>query len=223
MNTQHYSAKADGYFGNVRRDIEPLLPPHAQCVLEVGCGSGATLQWLQQQGRCGRTVGIELFEAAAATARGRVDELHVGNAESMIDGLFEAASFDLVLCLDVLEHMSDPWAFVAQVQRLLKPGGTLIASIPNVRHLRVVLPLLLAGRWRYEESGILDRTHLRFFTQGSALALVSPPGLRVTQWLRRLPPVLSKSGIANLLTLYLLRDLFTMGYLVAAQNDVQTA
>jgi len=219
MSDLDYSDKHSGYFGNVRREIAPMLPPHAPRVLEVGCGSGATLQWLQQQGRCGRTVGIELFEAAGAIARSRVDELHVGNAETMIPGLFEPASFDLVLCLDVLEHMNDPWAFVLQVQRLLKTGGTLVASIPNVRHLRVVLPLLLAGRWRYEESGILDRTHLRFFTQGSALALVSPPGLRVTQWQRRLPPMLSKSGMANLLTLTLLRDLFTMGYLIAAQKE----
>ena len=218
MTTQDYSAKGGDYFGNVRSEIAPLLPAHATRVLDVGCGAGATLQWLQQQGRCSTTVGIELFVAAAEVARGRVDELRVGNAESIIDGAFEPASFDLVLCLDVLEHMIDPWAFVAQVQRLLKPGATLIASIPNVRHLRVVLPLLLAGRWRYEESGILDRTHLRFFTQGSALTLVTPPGMQLTQWLRRLPPLRSKSGVANLLTLYLLRDLFTMGFLIAARK-----
>ncbi len=217
-----YSDKTGPYFDNVRRDIAPLLPAEPGAVLEVGCGAGATLQWLQQSGRATRTVGIELFPDAAERARGRIDELLQGNAETLLSAHLPAqlapASFDLVLCLDVLEHMLDPWAFVTRVQTLMKPGAVLIASIPNVRHLRVVLPLLLAGRWRYEDSGILDRTHLRFFTHGSAMALVSPPGLRVTACLRRLPPVASKSGVVNLLTLGLARDLFTMGFLIAARK-----
>ena len=215
----NYSDKTGPYFDNVRRDIAPLLPAQAGAVLEVGCGAGATLQWLQNEGRATRTVGIELFPDAAERARGRIDELLQGNAETLLPAHLAPASFDLVLCLDVLEHMVDPWAFVTRMQALMKPGAVLIASIPNVRHLRVVLPLLLAGRWRYEESGILDRTHLRFFTHGSARALVSPPGLRVTACLRRLPPLASKSGVANLLTLGLARDLFTMGFLTASRKD----
>ena len=218
-NTADYGAKAGPYFDNVRRDIAPLLPAFSEQVLEVGCGAGATLQWLQKSGRCRRTVGVELFPVAAERARGRIDELLVGNAEVLLPAQFTSASFDLVLCLDVLEHMVDPWAFVNRVQALMKPGAVLIASIPNVRHARVVLPLLLRGRWRYEESGILDRTHLRFFTHQSAQALVSPPGLRVTSCLRRLPPMASKSGIVNLLMLGLARDLFTMGFLIAARKD----
>jgi SAM-dependent methyltransferase len=216
---QDYGAKGDTYFGNERQDIARLLPPHAARVLEVGCGSGATLQWLKASGRCDTTVGIELFADAAAVARARVDELHVGNAEILIEGLFSPASFDLVLCLDVLEHMVDPWAFVTRLQQLMKPGALLVASIPNVRYLRVVLPLLLAGRWRYEASGILDRTHLRFFTCEGALALVSPPGLTLQAWRRRLPPLASKSGALNALSLGLLRDLFTMGFFTASKKD----
>ena len=219
VNTADYDDKAGPYFDNVRRDIAPLLPVHAAQVLEVGCGTGATLHWLKQTSRCDRTAGIELVPDAAERARGRVDELLVGNAETLLPAHFAPASLDLVLCLDVLEHMIDPWAFVTRVQVLMKPGAVLVASIPNVRHLRVVLPLLLAGRWRYEESGILDRTHLRFFTHDSAQALVSPPGLRVTACLRRLPPLASKSGLANLLSLGLARDLVTMGFLIASRKD----
>ena len=219
VNTVDYGHKDGAYFDNVRRDIAPLLPAHAAQVLEVGCGAGATLQWLRAEGRAGRTVGVELVPEVAERARGRVDELLVGNAETLLPAHLAPASFDLVLCLDVLEHMIDPWAFVARVQALMRPGAVLIASIPNVRHLRVVLPLLLAGRWRYEPSGILDRTHLRFFTHGSACELVAPPGLTVARCLRRLPPVASRSGVLNLLTLGLARDLFTMGFLIAARKD----
>lgn len=212
-----YAAKPALYFDNVRREIEPLLPPHSARVLDVGCGSGATLQWLKARGRCGHTVGIEMMAGAAAIARERVDELHVGDANALIETALVPQSFDLVLCLDVLEHLVDPWTFVVRMRHVIKPGGLVVVSLPNVRHLRVVLPLLLRGRWRYEESGILDRTHLRFFTRASALELMSAPGLRVEQWRRRLPEWHSKAGLLNLATLGVLRDLVTMNYLIASR------
>ncbi len=213
-----YAAKPSLYFDTVRREIEPLLPAISSRVLDLGCGAGATLAWLKQAGRCDATVGVEMMESAAAIARGRVDEMFVGDATLLVESAFDAGSFDLVLCLDVLEHLVDPWAFVAKLPRLLKPGGLLIASLPNVRHLRVVLPLLLAGRWRYEASGILDRTHLRFFTRRSALELMSGEGLEVERCLRRLPPWHSKAGLLNLATLGLARDLVTMNYIVASRR-----
>ena len=216
---QDYEAKPALYFDNVRSEIAPLLPAVAERVLDVGCGAGATLHWLKQSGRCRVGVGLEMMESAAAIARGRVDQVIVGDANLLVDTAFDAHSFDVVLCLDVLEHLVDPWTFVAKLPRLLKPGGLVIASLPNVRHLRVVLPLLLAGRWRYESSGILDRTHLRFFTRETALELLSGGGLKLQQWRRRLPPWHSKAGLLNLATLGLARDLVTMNYLVAARID----
>lgn len=217
---QDYATKPEAYFANARREIAPLLPAHAARVLEVGCGTGSTLRWLKDTGRCGETVGMELFESAAADARKHVDRVVVGDAEGLIDGTFEAASFDLILCLDVLEHMVDPWAFVAHAEKLLKPGGTMIASIPNVRHLGVLLPLVFAGRWRYRSQGILDRTHLRFFTRESALALLTTEHLAVARWEHNLPPLVSRGGLVNLLSLGLLRDLLAVQYLVSARRCV---
>ena len=218
MTGSGYQAKSAAYFGNVRHDIEALLPAHAAHVLDVGCGSGATLAWLKAAGRAGTTVGIELAPAAAAQAQGRVDRLHVGDAELLVDHELPAASFDLVLCLDVLEHLVDPWRLVAALPRVMKPGALLVASVPNVRHLQVVLPLLLRGRWAYADDGLLDRTHLRFFTRESALQLLSPPGLKVQRWQRRVHPWPSRTGWLNLLTLGLLRDLLAMNYLIAARR-----
>jgi 2-polyprenyl-3-methyl-5-hydroxy-6-metoxy-1,4-benzoquinol methylase len=173
-----YEDKQDNYFAFVRRDIEPLLPKRAGRVLEVGCGGGGTLAWLKASGRAGWVVGIELFADAAAVARTKLDELHEGDVDQHIDGL-TPGSFDLILCLDVLEHLVDPWATLKRLQSLLRPGGHLIASLPNIRHHSVVLPLLLTGKWRYETAGIMDRTHLRFFSRATAIDLLQQAGLQL--------------------------------------------
>jgi 2-polyprenyl-3-methyl-5-hydroxy-6-metoxy-1,4-benzoquinol methylase len=217
-----YSDKPAVYFGHARREIEPLLPPFAARVLEVGCGSGATLRWLKQSGRCSHTTGIEVFAQAAELARGQVGSLHVGDAERLVQQAFAPASFDLVLCLDVLEHLVDPWAFVAHLQPLLAPGGVVLASIPNVRHARVVLPLLLQGRWQYADAGQLDRTHLRFFTRETALQLMQPTGLRLQQWQRRMPPPRSRSGVFNTLTGGVFKDFLAMSYLIASSKVAES-
>jgi SAM-dependent methyltransferase len=165
-----------GYYTFVRREIESLLPARADHVLEVGCGQGGTLAWLKDAGIAARTTGIELDADSAAAARGRVDHLIEGDAEAAIDSL-PAGSLDLVLCLDVLEHLVDPWRAMSQLTRALRPGGSVIISVPNVRHYSVALPLLWSGRWQYAEAGILDRTHLRFFTRAGARALLTGAGL----------------------------------------------
>ncbi|HUB94688.1 MAG TPA: methyltransferase domain-containing protein [Stellaceae bacterium] len=102
----------------------------------------------------------------------------VGNFETMAAEAVPGDRFDLVLALDVLEHLVDPWSAVAKIHRLLKPGGVVIASIPNVGHYSVVWPLI-RGRWDYAERGLLDQTHLRFFTEASAKALITGSGLEI--------------------------------------------
>jgi SAM-dependent methyltransferase len=85
-------------------------------------------------------------------------------------------TLDLILCLDVLEHLLNPWRVAQYLNSLLRPGGSLIVSIPNIRNRRVLLQLAIRGKWEYTESGILDRTHLRFFTRTSAIELVASAG-----------------------------------------------
>jgi 2-polyprenyl-3-methyl-5-hydroxy-6-metoxy-1,4-benzoquinol methylase len=214
--TQDYKLKPEVYFKNARTQIAPLLPAAAPRVLEVGCGAGATLQWLKQSGRCREACGIELVETAAQAARQHADAVVAGDAEQLVDTVFEGRQFELILCLDVLEHMVEPWRFVEKLHRLLAPGGRVIFSIPNVRCLKVVLPLVFLGRWRYDESGILDRTHLRFFTRASAIELATTSELRVEKVLRYMPPHRSKLGAVNLLTLGLCADLIATQFLIAS-------
>jgi 2-polyprenyl-3-methyl-5-hydroxy-6-metoxy-1,4-benzoquinol methylase len=215
--TKHYAAKSSDYFGNARQDIRPLLSGVADTVLEVGCGSGGTLRWLKETGQCKKAYGIELFEDSAMLAKRYADAVVQGDAEQLIDTTFQDQTFDLILCLDVLEHMVDPWTFVRKLSRLLAPNGRIVFSIPNVRNLKVLLPLLFLGRWRYEERGILDRTHLRFFTRQTAMELATvDPQLRIEKWRYAMPPARSKAGILNLLTLGACRDFIGVQFLITS-------
>ena len=211
-----YEDKQDWYYAFVRRDIEPLLPARAPRVLEIGCGGGGTLDWLKQSGRAQWTAGIELSSEAAAIASTRVDDVRCGDANVLLEQ-FPQDSFDLILCLDVLEHLVDPWAALSKIQGLLRPGGRIITSLPNVRHHSVVLPLLLRGRWEYRDAGIMDRTHLRFFSRQGIAGLMRGAGLREV---RALPTYSwgSWDKWKDLATLGLLRGLLAFQYLVLAER-----
>lgn len=205
------------YFSQVRREIFPFLPEKTGRVLEVGCGAGDTLDYLKQNGRCDWAGGIELVSSAAAMARGKVDRLIEGNIEA-IELPFEEGSMDVILCLDILEHLVDPWRVVQKLDKLLKPGGILIASIPNVRHCRLVFPLLFQGKWQYRDAGILDKTHLRFFVRESAIALMESSGLKVEAVRATGVDWGSKGGVANLLTLGLFKSFFERQFLIRARK-----
>jgi len=215
MNAQNYSTKETAYFTRVRLDILPLLPSYSELVLEIGCGNGATLRYLKEQGLCKQVHGMELTEAMGQEAKPHVDQLWVGDAEVLILSM-EASQYNVILCLDVLEHLVDPWSFVAQLSRVLKPGGCVIASIPNLRTFTVIWNLLVRGRFDYASHGIMDQTHLRFFTKKTAIELLNTGELAVDRW--EYSPFFpwSKSMILNLCTFGLFRHLLTEQYLVRA-------
>lgn len=212
---QSYIDKSESYFSHARKEIATLLPSQCGRVLEIGCGSGATLGWLRQSRRTSHTVGVEIAEAAANNAKANVDEVYCLDFEH-IELPAQNADFDVILCLDVLEHMVNPWDAVDRlVCRYLKRGGVLIVSLPNVRHYSIVLPLLFKGRWDYEDAGLLDRTHLRFFTRDSALGLLSHPQLASVRDKDAKPDWRSRKGVFNILTGGVFRDLFTYQYYLA--------
>lgn len=167
------------YYGFVRQEIAPMLPAHAARVLEVGCGNGATLAWLKATGRCQQTIGLEYSHEASQIARTQLDQVIEGDAEQM--DLSTLGQFDLILCLDVLEHLRDPWQLLRKLKQQLSPQGQIIISVPNIQHHSVVLPLLFRGQWRYQAAGILDQTHLRFFTQDTAQELLQQAGFAIEQ------------------------------------------
>ena len=208
------------YFGHARLEILPLLPTPLGEVLDVGCGAGETLHAVRTRLGCRRTVGLELSPRAAELAARRLDQVVQGDAET--DPLpFPPAAFDVILCLDVLEHLRDPWAAVRRLASHLRPGGVLVASIPNARHYRLVAPLVFRGRWNYADEGILDRTHLRFFVRDTAVALLAGAGLDVERVLTTGMPPGSRTRLFNRLSLGLFRPFLEAQYLIRARKPAQ--
>ena len=144
--------------------------------MDAGCGSGPLAALLR--GEPIRLFGFDKDETGLAHARAAGYETAYGD---LLEGALPAppAVPQALVCADVLEHLPDPAALLPRLLRAYLPcGGTVLVSLPNVAHLTVRLSLLL-GRWRYADKGILDRTHLRFFTAGSAAALLEEAGVRV--------------------------------------------
>ena len=144
-------------------------------VLDVGCSTGYLAQRLREQGNT--VVGIEVDAEAADRARRWCERVVVGDVET-IELPFEPGSFDAVVAADVIEHLRAPERFLARARPLLRPGGRLVVSTPNVANWAMRLSLL-AGRWRYTERGILDRTHTRLFTRTTLVEAVEAAGYRV--------------------------------------------
>ena len=219
-------AKESSYFSQIRQEISPLLPSNTNVALEIGCGSGETLNWLKENNFVNHTIGFEINEVAASQARLKCDEVLVGNIEESVSILkkFEK-SIDLLLFLDVIEHLNNPWTILKSCQTLLSDQGIIIASIPNVRSVKVLSPLLLNGEWNYQNSGILDKTHLRFFTKKSCIKLFQTTGYKVEKVVGNGPLKRENAktvkgnvmAILNLLTLNIFEEFIANQYLILAK------
>lgn len=173
------------YHHHARTEIVPYLPAAPARILELGCAAGATIAHLKNLYPGLWAAGVELDEAAAKEARTHLDTVWQGTVEDTPwDSAIPKASLDAVLCLDILEHLVDPWAAVKRLSPLLAPGGRLIISIPNIRNLKFIRKLLINGDFRYKDAGLLDRTHLRFFTRETASELAVCGGLALEKAVR---------------------------------------
>ena len=185
-------------YGNGHRsDMWPHIPTETPgAILDVGCGGGGFCRAIKERLPTTLVWGIEANLEAAVGAR--------EHADRVVHGLFpddlpaDAPLFDVVFFNDVLEHMSDPWNALRAAPGRLADGGIVIASIPNVRNWNVVKRLVLNGDFSYQETGIMDRTHLRFFTRRTARQLFVDCGYAVdvcephnisTTWKARLASV----------------------------------
>jgi 2-polyprenyl-3-methyl-5-hydroxy-6-metoxy-1,4-benzoquinol methylase len=165
------------YYSQPRLDVLNLVPREARSILECGCGFGNLAREIKKRQKC-KIYGIELNADAKEKAENIFDKLVIGDLEK-IDLFIYNDKFDCIIYADILEHLIDPWKLLAEHVQYLENQGTVIVSIPNIRNLQLLKKLVFKGEWNYTTHGLLDMTHLRFFTLKSAVKMLHDVGLEI--------------------------------------------
>ncbi len=183
-----YWAEVDEGASNDCHALALELVGHAKRVLELGPAAGHVTRALVARG-C-RVVAVEVDPSTSVHLEGVAERVVVGDLASpaVVDSVIDAEGFDVVLGGDILEHLADPLGVLQAYRAALRPGGYVVLSLPNVAHADVKLQLL-AGRFPYREAGLLDRTHLHFFTLASIREMLTQAGLLLTDLHRVTVPV----------------------------------
>ncbi len=169
--------KEQEYYEHPRYEVIQHIPLRTRRLLDVGCGAGILGATLKKEFKEMEVTGIEMVDDACRRAQRVLDRVIQGNIESM-DLPFADGYFDSIVCADVLEHLVEPAAVLKKLARCLAPDGVIVISLPNVQYYEVV-SMLVSGAWTYMNAGILDSTHLRFFTRQTAVDMIREAGLEV--------------------------------------------
>ena len=207
------------YFENIRSDIISLVDKGENKILEIGCGTGNTGLELKQQGKAVEIVGVDIVPEVLEIAKSKIDKTICADIETL-KLPFSNEYFDYILLGDVLEHLKNPWEVLLNLKRFIKKRGFIIVSIPNVRYWKVIMNLIFRGEWKYSSEGVLDSTHLRFFTKKSMLELINSANLKVqciSPRTKLQPPNLCNK--LNNLTFGLFEEFLTIQYVIKAQKE----
>lgn len=178
MSTQEmYNGKSDTYFSGERKEVLPFLPEKFTRLLDVGCGSGEFGALVKKNNKNAEIWGVDINAAAIESAKTKIDHALFGSFSA--DIILPDHYFDVITFNDSLEHFPDPLPILNLCKQKLVPNGRIVCSLPNVRYLKNVFHLLIDMDWKYSDYGILDYTHLRFFTKKSMVRLFEENGFIV--------------------------------------------
>lgn len=178
----YYDNKESKYYTQVRKDILPYIPlKNGTKFLDIGCSAGNTLCYLKETKIIEEAVGVDFMDIPQSNQQNPlIDKFIVADIQQQQLDLPERY-FDVILCADVLEHLQDPWSSLEYLKKFIKLDGLLIVSIPNIREFSAMHKIFFKGDFLYAPSGILDKTHLRFFCKKNIQALVSGAGFSIQQ------------------------------------------
>ncbi len=216
-----YCEKESSYFENIRTDMLALVPPNPDNVLlEIGAGTGNTLIKAKELGLAKEVVGVDVVTVSDSNQTNPlIDRFIIGNLDT-INLDYPENYFDVVMGGDVLEHLIDPWAVVKNLKKHIKPGGLFITAIPNIKELKTLYTIIFKGDFRYAKSGILDRTHLRFFCKKNMIELFSDNGFVVEKIFSNIDTfdIKSERRLFNELTFHLFDQFMAKRYFIVARK-----
>lgn len=177
QNLNDLSIKPENYYAQSRPEMIEFIPKDAKIILDIGCGEGLFGEQLKKKLKA-EVWGIEINEKAGAIAQTKIDKVYIGDISQLIDKLPDKF-FDCIVFNDILEHLIDPFNILLRIKNKLTSNGVVVSSIPNVRYFFILIDLLVKKQWRYEDAGILDKTHLRFFTFKSIVEMFNSLGYEI--------------------------------------------
>jgi 2-polyprenyl-3-methyl-5-hydroxy-6-metoxy-1,4-benzoquinol methylase len=208
--------KKGKYYINKRSEMLEFFPSNAKTVLDVGCGQGIFAKQIKDIYKT-ETWGIEYMPSHAEEAKNILDKVFAGECEKFLDDL-PNDYFDVIYFNDVLEHLIDPYMVLNKMKEKLTDKGRIISSIPNIRYHSALKMLILKKEWMYQESGVMDHTHIRFFTKKSikrmyenlGFKIISHKGINKTKSL--------KPYLYNLLLCFTASDIFFVQYATVVEK-----
>ncbi len=179
------SSRPAVYYQQSRSDMLRYIPRDVKRTLEMGCACGNFSEQIKT--RFGAECwGIEINQEAGKAAAAKLDKVIIADAGRCLDDIPDNY-FDCIICNDFLEHLADPYSLLVGLKDKFTDSGILVASFPNIRYWRILFELVIYGNWDYKDWGILDRTHLRFFTYKSLQKMFPKLGYELLT-IESLPP-----------------------------------
>ena len=212
----NYNEKAPDYFSNIRKDLINLIDANAKDlkILEVGAAYGETLYYLKQNGIAAEAVGVDIFEDAKNNQNYKpLDRFIFGDIEKIELPEYNQY-FDLILLPDVLEHLFEPKSVLQTLKKYLKEDGKIIVSMPNIRYYSALYKIVFKGDFKYEESGIFDYTHVRFYCRKNIQELLETAGYTILKQESSIKNYQGKSlsKLINLITFGIFEEFFSTQY-----------